>query len=174
MFPDPNTDNGKISFMKRSILIPLVFFICLLITSCASDIEPDDPPVSFDSLHINKEISMAASQEFNTFRTGDTIALFVLYNIVDTDIEVVFPNNFNMRIFIKQSKDWIEIKERAKIRLFDKVTLSPTNNRSLLIFTPVLPDLNQRYEMRVYVFGEMVYPDGIQQVVAFVDFILRP
>jgi len=161
-------------YMKKQIFIPLMFFFCLFISSCLVLDESDDAPIYVDLAHTNQEITLEAIKEVNTFKTNDSIILFIFYNAEEKDARIEFPNDFNFRMFVKQDKNWLEIREYPTIRLYDTVVLMPTNNRSSVIIDPVLPDIKQKYNVRVYIFGDMFTEDGIQRVTAFTDFVLTP
>lgn len=158
----------------KKFLISLSLLYSLM-TSCSTlKSIPNKPPVDFDAAFLNQQIRLVAMRELGSFRTGDDQAVLLEYN---TTNKIVFPNDYNLRIFIQQNGQWIEIKEKPTIRPEKQVILSPnipTSYGHIVGFWPQLDDLTKMYNMRLYVFGEMETPDGTKQVAAFVDFVLTP
>jgi len=110
----------------------------------------------------------------SAYRTQFPVAVRLEY---DSTNEIVFPSNYNLRIFIQKDGQWLEIREKPTIRSKDNIILSPTVPLSydqIIIFVPSLDDLTKVYNMRVYVSGNMITSDGTQEVAAFVDFVLNP
>ncbi len=95
-----------------------------------------------------------------------------------TTNEIVFPSNYNLRLYVQQDGQWVEIKEKPTIRPPDEVDLSPkipSSYGQIVAFWPQLEDLAKTYNMRAYVFGDMTTSEGQkQQVAAFADFVLTP
>ena len=155
--------------------VSLCFFTCFFVSSCASlDAEIDKSPIEFDLTNINQQMRLLALKELNTFKIGDSVGLLLIYDMQASDIEITFPSNFNLRIFIQQDNKWIEIREKPVLRSDGEMVLSFVSNEQLVTFIPDLPDSIQAYLMRVYVFGDMDSVDGTKQVAAFVDFVLTP
>ncbi len=149
--------------------------LCSLITSCSVIYRrPDKPPIDFDSAYMNHQIRLIVIKELSAFKTNSDVAVQLEY---DTTNEIVFPSNYNLRLFIQQDGEWVEIREKPTIRVGDPVILSP-NIPSLygqiVGFWPQLDDLTKTYYMRVYVFGDMKTPEDTKKVAAFADFILTP
>ena len=149
--------------------------LCLISTSCSVIYQnPSKPPVDFDAAYMNRQIRLIVVRELSAFKTNSDVAVLLEY---DTTNEIVFPNNYNLRLFIQQNGQWEETKEKPTIRPGGQVVLSPNNPSSygqIVWFWPQLDDPNKTYHMRVYVFGDMKTPEGIKQVAAFADFVLTP
>ena len=82
-----------------------------------------------------------------------------------------------MRLFSLKDNQWIEIREKPTERLPDNIVLSPEKNSSynqIIGFIPSINDRTKVYNIRLYVFGDMLTPDGVKKVAGFVDFILTP
>jgi hypothetical protein len=154
----------------------LVFFLLLLsvISIVIFGTSSAPPPIEFDQANLNQQITLDAVPEMNTFKTGDTIFLFVSCNAENRNAEVVFPNNFNRRIFIKDGRDWGEVFNRQTTYLYDNVILNRAKCRDGVILNPKLPDLKKSYYMRLYIFGDMTTDEETIQVAAYTDFMLRP
>lgn len=136
--------------------------------------KPESPPIDFDPNYINQQIRLGVVKELSEFRTNSPIALLLLYN---TTNEITLPANYNLRIFIQQETQWVEIKEEPTIRPMEPIILSPSIPSSygqIITFLPQLDDLTKTYYMRVYVIGDMKTPEGIKKVAAFADFTLTP
>jgi hypothetical protein len=154
----------------KKLLVSLSFLLCFTITSCS----PNKPPIEFDSAYLNKQIRLIALKELSAFKTNEDVAVHLEYN---TENKIVFPNNYNLRIFIQEQDKWIEIKEKPTVRPENQVVLSPeipTSYGQIVGFWPQLDDLTKTYRVRVYVFGDMTTSEGTKQVAAFVDFVLTP
>ena len=158
--------------MKRLFvcLLGLTFF---LITSCSMiNSGPDKPPIAFDPAYLNQQIRLIPLKEMSAFKTEYPVAVLLQYTSTN---EIVFPNNFNLRIFIQQNDQWLEIKEQPTTRPKDPIILSrQALSRQIVMFSPELDDLTKTYHMRVYVFGDMKTQEGTKQVAAFVNFVLTP
>jgi len=160
--------------MRKSLLA-----FCLLwfmMTSCSTvHRSPSKPPIDFDPAYLNQQIRLVVVKELSAFKTDQDIGLLLEYNNTN---EIVFPNNYNLRIFIQQDGQWVEIKEKPTIRPSDEVVLSPNIPSSygqIVAFSPQLGDLTKTYYVRIYIFGDMTNPEGKkQQVASFADFVLTP
>ena len=156
--------------MKKMLIIMLVSFILI---SCSSN-SPEIPPIKLDEVYVNKQIKLIAAQELNDFKTKDSVGLILEYN---SENKILFPPNYNLRIFIKEDGKWLEIKEKPTIRPENDVVLSPDvpiSYGQIVSFFPQIPDITKKYTMRAYVFGNMTTKEGTVQVGSFVDFILIP
>ena len=160
--------------MKKFIAIA-IFLLCLgLAIYYFQKADAPKPPIQFESAYLNQQIRLAAPKHLSSYKTGDLVALLLLYN---TKNQIVFPNNFNLRIFIRENDQWLEIKESPTERSPENIVLSPETPLSygqMVAFFPALDDLTKTYQMRVYVFGDMTTVDGVKRVGAFVDFVLTP
>ena len=160
----------------KVLVISVTLFISLLLAACdTSGSSIGNSPIEFDGSFLNQQIRLVPLQELNSFKTSDSVGLQLLY---DTENQIVFPSNYNLRLFIKQDGEWVEIQERPTQRYpGGEVTLTPDNPLSygqIVTFFPKLEDPNKRYEMRIYVFGDMTTSDGVKEVGAYTDITLRP
>jgi len=151
-----------------------LLFLALTIVSCSSQ-HNIVPPIEFSEEYINKQIRLVPISQLSSFDTTSPVSIHLEYN---TENKIIFPSNFNLRLFIKSNKKWIEIKEEPTTRYpGDNVIMSPDNQASygqIVTFVPELEDQTKNYNMRVYVFGTMQTLDGDKDVAAFVDIILTP
>jgi len=147
----------------------MVFLFFL--SACAST--KLESPVNFDDAYINQQIKVFAPKEFNSFRTTDDIGLEVQYN---SNNEIVFPNDYNVRIFKKSNNQWKELQEKPILRLPEDDIVFSAKTDGLRIFTvePDLGDYTRDCKLRFYIFGDMKADDRIKKVSAYVDVILRP
>lgn len=152
-----------------------IILLCSLAASCSVNSQsPETPPIDFDSAYLNQQIKLTVVNELSAFRTDSVVALLLEYN---TTNEIVFPSNYNLRLFIQQDGEWVEVKEKPTIRPDEPVVLSPnipTSYGHIVAFWPQLDNLERKYDMRAYLFGDMKTAEGIQKVATFADFILRP
>lgn len=128
-----------------------------------------------DEEYVNKQILIRAPANFNTFKTTDSIDLELKYN---SGNEITFPNDYNIRIFLRTSDGWDEIHEIPTIRLpEDDVVFSPDAKMTAvenIFISPDFPDYNLQYQLRVYVFGNMKTNDVDVEVAAYTDFTVYP
>ena len=155
--------------MKKIILTLCLSLIWL--AGC-SNFE-NNPPVDFEKGYVNQQILLSAPSHFNEFNTKASIYLEIRYKAQD---EIVLPNNLNLRIFERKAGDWIEIGEVPMVREpVGDVILAPDKKIMTTTATfPSLPDVTRRYQLRIYVSGDMKTEEGIQPVAAYVDVTLRP
>ena len=147
----------------------------LILTSCSSlAVKQIDSPMEFNQAHLNQEIRLVMVKGLSAFKTNQDVAVLLEYDTVN---EVIFPSDYNLRIFIQHDGGWIEIKEKPTIRPNDPVILSPkipSSHGQLVGFWPQLPDIKKTYNLRVYIFGDMKTKEGTEQVAAYTDIILTP
>ncbi len=148
----------------------------VLLTSCLfAPSESDELPIEFDTQYLNKQITIFASPQLNTFRPGESIGLTLFYN---TNYQISFPANYNLKIFIRDSGAWKEIEEQPVIRYPNSdIILSPEDPKSygrMVVFFPDINDTRKSYEIIVYVIGDMTTPEGIIKVAAYSTILLNP
>ena len=157
--------------ISRAVLSLLLFAIA----ACSIGIQrPGEPPLDFDLAYLNQQINLLIVKGFGPLKTDGPLAILLEYN---TTNKIVFPSNYNLRIFIQQDSEWLETLERPVIWSEDQVILSPNDPSSyghIVTFWPQLGDPNKTYNMRLYVFGDMTTTEGIKEVAAFVDFVVTP
>lgn len=135
---------------------------------------PSAPPIAFDDKYLNKQIQLAAPPFMNSLKTGDPLWL-ELSNV--SGEPVVFPADYQIRVFRRVDGTWSEIGELPTYRNpEDHVIHAPGAGLStdLVVLVPRVEDPQQEYLLRVYVVGAMQQATGAQQVGAFVDVELRP
>jgi hypothetical protein len=131
-------------------------------------------PIDFDESFLNKQIRLRTGEPIWPLKTTDSLALLLEANAPD---KIIFPNDFNLRIFYQEGEKWVELPERPVTRLYDLVVMTPEEPASLyqiVDFWPEYPDVEATYYMRVYVFGDMSTPEGVKEVAAFIDFVVTP
>jgi hypothetical protein len=160
----------KKDFKFSIILICLITFSCSIITT-----RPDKPPIEFNPEYLNQQIKLIAYTGLDPYKTNQN---FVLHLEYDSENKIVFPSDYNQRMFLQQNGKWVEIKEKQVIRSKDQVVLSPATPLSygqLVGFWPQIDDQTKVAFLRAYVFGDMTLPDGsTKPVTAFIDVILTP
>jgi hypothetical protein len=135
---------------------------------------PSVAPIDVDSAYLNSQIRLIAVEQMWPLKTNDTLALLLESNTMN---EIVFPGNYNLRIFYQENGTWVEILERPISRDQDQFVLEPDDPLSryeIVGFWPQYPDPSKTYFLRVYVFGDMTTPDGVKVVGAFVDLVVTP
>ena len=158
---------------NRTIILKTILLCCMFGMACSGP--EKGAPLAFDEDYLNKQISLTAEEFFNTYKTGDAIYLTLRNN---STYEIIFPNDYNIRIFSWRSNEWEEMLEIPATRLPQgNFTLSPKINSATgknLFVVPALPDHTQRYELRIYVFGEAKKDDLVLKVGAYADVALSP
>ena len=167
---------GKESPMKKFFMFFLCNLIIFVLVSCSSQGKDNsiNSPIHFDADYLNQQIYLIADENMNSFKINDWVGLMLIYN---TTNEISFPDNYNLRIFIRKDDDWLEIYEKPTIRSGNTVILSPNipmSNGRTVTFIPSLDDTDRSYQVRAYVFGDMNTKKGIHQVAAYIDFKLNP
>jgi hypothetical protein len=148
-------------------------FLVLALTSCSSWKIGD--PISTDPAYTNKQITLLSSDFNNSFKTFDILSVEIWNK---SGKQIIFPNNYNFRIFEKTKKGWVEITEEPVTRLpAGDVIFTPTGenfNMGIVDVFPDLPNLNRKYDLRIYVFGQMIENNEEVEVAAFTDVTLKP
>ena len=149
------------------------FIIAIFLFGCNSGITKD--PIITDANFTNQQIKIYTFDYNNSYKTSD---------IIYTEIwdmsgkPITFPNNYNIRIFEKTEVGWVEIFEKPTTRLPQgDFIIDPVNSDSCIdsvAIYPDLPDDNRKYDLRIYVFGEMSQKNEASQVAAYVDVFLTP
>jgi hypothetical protein len=159
--------------LLRIIVVNCLFFVQVTLSSCSTTIT--NPPIPVEKDFTNKQILLRAPDYANTFKTTESLALELKYNSTN---EIKFPRNYNLRIFEYSDGEWIEIMEKPTERFPDgDIIFSPDKYMPIVQVVgafPDLPDINQKYKLRIYVTGEMKTEEGNQDVVAYVDVQLTP
>jgi hypothetical protein len=160
--------------MKNRVYISIYFMaLIFLISGCSS--KNIQSPISFDEDYLNNQLQIRAPQDWNTYKTGDQVAVELKY---DSIYEVTMPSNYNVRFFIYESEQWVEINEEPTIRTpANDVILSPNvGSPSILpvVFFPEFPDKSKSYLLRIYVIGEMDENGSKKNVAAYTDIRLNP
>jgi hypothetical protein len=155
---------------KKMFSIICWVLICqILLIACSED----SSPIKFEKGYVNQQLLLSVPGRFNTFNTKDPIYLEIRSK---SDYEIVLPNDLNLRIFERNAGDWIEIKELPMTRLPTRDVILAPNKKFIQTTTtfPSLPDPTRRYQLRIYVSGDMKTEEGIRQVVAYTDTQLFP
>jgi hypothetical protein len=132
-------------------------------------------PIPTEAGFLNKQILIRAPSYANKFKTTETLVLELKYNSTNV---IVFPRNYNLRIFEYSGDEWVEIKEKPTERFPNgDIILLPDKYMPIVhvvgVF-PDLPDVFREYKLRIYVTGGMKTDDGNHDVSAYVDVVLTP
>jgi len=159
--------------MKKRV-VSLIYWVLLcqvLLSGCSAN-----PPLDFEDGYVNQQIVLSAPVLYNKFSTNTRQYPVDLEIRTTSKDEVVLPNNLNLRIFERKSGDWIEIPELPMTREpAGNVILSSTKQFIETTATvPLVQDPKRKYQLRIYVSGEMKTEEGTKQVAAYVDITLHP
>lgn len=128
-----------------------------------------------DDRFVNKQIFIRAPAYANKFKTSDLIILELKY---DSNNEIVFSNNYGLKIFESTKDGWIEIKEKPTDRIpSGNIVLSPWAEMpatQIVMLYPDLPNLQRQYSLRIYVIGQMKGDEGTTKISAYTDITLSP
>jgi len=159
--------------MKTKFPIMLLFLIMqFAFLACGND--ESELPVDLEDNYTNQQIKLFTPGQFNTYEPISSVVLEVQYH---SDNDIVFPNDFNVKIYERTRKGWIEIPERPILRLpEDDIRFSLDGKTTVRLFTvdPDLDNYGQTHDLRFYIFGDMKVDGGIRPVVAYVDVKLSP
>jgi len=169
----PKFTMKKYNNVAQVLFSGLTVSLFVLITSCkANEIHP---LVNIPNEFVNQQINIRVAGYSNTYKNTDPVSLELKYNSNDV---IVFPNNYNLKIFELSNGNWVEIQEKPTERLpQDDIVLAP--NKTLpavhvVVLFPNIVDMNKTHKLRIYVIGEMQTDDGNQNVAAYTDITLGP
>lgn len=152
----------------------LLTISCFVLAACSGPQTPIAAPIDIDSAYLNSQIRLITVDQMWPLKTNDDLALLLESNTAN---KIVFPSNYNLRIFYQENGVWVEMLERPTTRYQDQFIMDPDDPLSLyqiVGFWPQYPDPSKSYLMRVYVFGDMTTPEGVKVVAAFAEFFVRP
>ncbi len=155
---------------KKSPLLVILILVAIFLSSCTTL----PPPLSFDETYLNNQVILHALKQENTFRTKDTLLIRMTFN---TKTDIVFPNNYNLRLFIEENDEWHEIYEQPRTRLPEgNFVFSPFTSHQFPGFyvAPALPDFDKKHLVRIYISGEMENEKNTKTVTSFIDVLLFP
>ncbi len=160
--------------MKQlSCLMLFLVAIQILLASCSS--ASNLPPLSFEDDYLNQQILLRVPSYSNTYKTTDPINLELKYN---SNKEIIFPYNYNLKIFERSDVMWVELKEKPTDRFpLNDIILSPTIELPAVQVVVLFPDLQnpfREYDLRIYVIGNMKTNDGTEEVAAYTEITLQP
>ena len=159
--------------MKLKIVANLFLLLLSLLVSCTPS--GKSPPILLEDKYVNQQILVRAPNYSNTYNVGDSISLELKYN---SKYEIVFPNDYNLRIFEDTGDGWVEIKQKPTQRIpSGDIVLFPTAELpavQIVILFPDLPDLQRKYLLRIYVIGQMKIDGDLVKVAAYTQIALHP
>jgi hypothetical protein len=160
-------------YFFRIVIISYLLLLHIILLSCST--ASPKHPIPTEEGFLNKQILIRAPSYANKFKTTETLVLELKYNSTNV---IVFPRNYNLRIFEYSGDDWVEIKEKPTQRFPDEdIIFSPDKYIpavQVVGLFPDLPDIFREYKLRIYLTGKMKTDDGDQDVTAFVDVVLTP
>jgi hypothetical protein len=155
----------------RIIFQLIISFIILV--ACSTSI--DSNPIKTPSDYTNKQILLRTFDFNNSYKTSDAISAEI-WNYSGRG--VTFPNNYNIRIFERTKKGWVEIPEKVVTRLpSGDFTFNPSDGSSNIVMIDVFPDfpvINRKFDLRIYVSGRMYDENQSIEVFAYIDVTLKP
>jgi hypothetical protein len=161
----------KLTTVLSSLCLTMLFGSVLV--ACST--KESHPPIEIDKDYLNQQITLKAPSFSNTFRTAEAISIDITNK---SPYEIVFPNDYNIKIFSYSDNEWVKIPEIPTTRLpAGDFVLAPNSNMLTIETTfvnPDLPDLKRKYNLRIYVFGDMKAKGESIEVAAFTDVTLRP
>jgi len=89
-------------------LIKWLIIFQFLLFSCTS-LNPE-PPVDVENGFVNEQINLFAPSEYNSFKTSDGVIFEVEYH---SNNEIIFPNDYNVRIFKWLDNSWTELGKKS-------------------------------------------------------------
>lgn len=162
---------SKIRFIPTQLITLLLLII---LASCTKNSLTVEAPLDFEEGYLNNQVLLFATAQGNTFKTTDPIAIGMTFR---TDTEIVFPNNYNLRLFIKDKESWREISEKPFERYpTGEFVFSPSTSPQVHFFfvEPDIGNIEQKYLLRIYVAGNMMEKGISKTVASYLDIELRP
>jgi hypothetical protein len=159
--------------MRMSRLFFCILLLLFLLGACSTIIDTD--PIQTHSDYTNQQIRLRTFDYNNSYKTSDAIFADI-WNY--SGKYIIFPNNYNIRIFELTKTGWEEISEKPTTRLPPgDFTFDPNNGSSsiaTIVIIPDLLDLDRKYNLRIYVTGQMDENSEKIEVVAYKDITLIP
>ncbi len=165
-----NKRKGQMRMSRFFFWLSLLLF---MLVACSTSIDTD--PIQTPSDYTNQQIGLRTFDYNNSYNTSDAISAEI-WNY--SGKLITFPNNYNIRIFERTKTGWEEIFEKPVTRLPPgDFTFNPNDGSSSIVMIdvfPNLPDLDRKYDLRIYVTGQMYEKDETTDVFAYVDITLKP
>ena len=159
--------------MRISKIFFWILLLIFLLTACSKNI--DTNPIQTPLEYTNQQIMLRTFDYNNSYKTSDAIFADI-WNYSGKLIS--FPNNYNIRIFERTKTGWEEISEKPVTRLPPgDFTFNPNDSSSsivTIVIIPDLPDLNRKYDLRIYITGYMIENNESVVVTAYTDINLKP
>ncbi len=135
------------------------------------------PNLDLSRSNINSELDIYAPVELNTYRFYEPVTILI-ENLGRTPI--LFLNDFNICLFIKDSDNWVEIRSVKTIYLNGDIFLRSAENNPLYfgstMVDPILEDQSHQVKIRIVIIGHRYINEKItdQLVAAYTDIWLFP
>ena len=168
----------KLNNLKIRFVSFVSFLLIVIQIGCSLDKDNKViPNLDLSRSNINSEIGIFAPVELNTYRFSEPVTILIK-NIGKTPI--LFSNDFNICLFIKDSDNWVEIRSVKTIYLDGDILIHPTKNDPLKYGTtmiePILEEYSNPVKIRIAIIGykfiNRVKTD--QLVAAYTDIWLFP
>jgi hypothetical protein len=166
--------------MKKNI----GFLILMIIISSCIKVAPDSsgvpgvPQYLQGAITENGEIiELDAPKGWNNFKIGDFVGLMVR-NVSEKDL--VFPNDFNVKIFTKENDSYIEISNKTAYPSSEEVVLEPNPEfdafkiHTLIVYPDIAVSDSTAY-LRIFISGVLMENGKSSETVAtYIDVTLYP
>lgn len=151
-----------------------IIIICMLV-ACQKISEEKMPGIDISLQETNKDITLSAPMEINTFTIGDGIQL-ILSN--KSNNIIVFPQNYGVHIFTRQGNDWVPIDNGIEYPSGEK-EIWPNQNqpfRDVVVFVQPNIDSKQPLTVRIFVIGRIKRENTVtqDQVGSYIDLTIQP
>ena len=157
----------------QALFLGLTVGIQLFLVGCKAKDIPS--PIKISDGFVNQQVKVRVADYSNTFKNTDPISLELMY---DSNNVIVFPNNYNLKIFELNNDQWVEIQEKPTDRYpADDIVLAPDKMLpavQVIVLFPEINDTSKSHVLRIYVIGEMQTDSGNQEVAAYTDIKLSP
>jgi hypothetical protein len=133
------------------------------------------PTMDFATENLNSKLQLSAPPDWNNYDANNSVSLLV-QNI--SNDQVVFPKDFNIRIYTYTDEKWVEIRNISEY-IGDDVVLFPRSDTSLgetgVGFFPYLFGYKTPIELRIFVFGQIYKNDKAtnEWIGAYIDVTLK-
>jgi hypothetical protein len=154
----------------RSVFIIFVFII--FVASCSVG-KSNDINANSDQNNVNSEIKIYEIPGQEEIKKNNSLISLQITNLSDNNI--VFPNDYGLRLFVLNGDIWKEVNNCYHYAETERDLPSVNGPQIGLVFDifPCVDEINKTKTLRVWVIGTKQDETG-EKVMAFIDLILKP
>jgi len=159
--------------MKGTKVFPSLLLIFTFLSACHNSAKDFLPGISLPIENMNTSFVIVDDPVIgNSHKNGEILTL-VIRNL--TDKTIVFPNDYNLNLFVFQNQSWIPIQNRF-LYTGNNQLLPPSKVFPLgmvAVAYPYIPNLVKSIDVRIVMIGHYENSNA-EEVGAYLDLILQP